>query len=69
MSYVNICSQNNKCLEGISREGTASLTPAEENYIILLPWISLYVISVMNKGNITMATYILRLKLSILKGL
>ena len=61
MSYVNNCSQNNKYLEGISRDGPASLTLAEENYITLLPWTFLYVISVVDKGNITTATYILRL--------
>lgn len=49
MSYVSNCSQNNKCLEGISREGQARLTLAEENDITLLPWTFLYVISVVDK--------------------
>jgi len=61
MSYVNNYSQNNKYQDGVSREGPTSLTIAEENYITLLPWTFLYVISVVDKGNITMATYILRL--------
>lgn len=58
MSYVNNYSQNNKCLEGISRERTAILPLPEENCITLLPWIFPYVISVVDKGNITMATYV-----------
>lgn len=55
MSYVNNCSQNNKFLEGISREKPASLTLVEESYISLGVF---SVISAADKGNTDNDIYI-----------